>query len=143
MQFVEAVKAGFRLVFTYSGRAPRCDYWYFMLFVVLAVPVLGFFLGMRVGLFSVLALFLPSLAATIRRLHDIDKSEGWAYLGTVVLMVASLCLMLVPMLLLGGVEDYIYFLYAGVIGLVAVIAAMVFYLSRKGTDGENRFGDGG
>ncbi len=140
MEFLEAVKQSFKLVFTFSGRSTRREYWYFMLFVVLAVPLFGAVGGLRVGLFSILALFLPSLAATIRRLHDIDKSEGWAYLGTLILMAASLCLMLVPLLLLGGVEGYSYLLYAGIIALAVVGVAMIYYLSRKGCVGKNRFG---
>jgi uncharacterized membrane protein YhaH (DUF805 family) len=43
-----------------------------------------------------LALFLPGLAVTIRRLHDIDRSGGWFWIilvpfaGSIVLLVFAL-----------------------------------------------------
>lgn len=141
MNFMDAVKIGFAQIFKFSGRAGRSEYWFFMLFVALAVPFVGYIFGLRAGLISILFLFLPSLAATIRRLHDLDKSEGWAYLGTLILMVGSLCLMLVPLMLLNGDAGYMIFLYAGVTAVFLVFVAMVYFLSRQGTDGDNRFGD--
>ncbi len=78
---------------TFSGRARRSEYWYFMLFHIIIMFGLwmGFFvvLGMESeimsGLVAVLLLLyiagsiLPSLAVTARRLHDVNKS-GWMYL---------------------------------------------------------------
>ena len=74
----------------FSGRARRKEYWYFALgYLVLYVAcalidwVLGpiwSLIGEDIGLFGLLlaiGLFLPSLAVTVRRLHDTDRSGWW------------------------------------------------------------------
>ena len=73
---------------TFSGRARRSEYWYFTLFALLASLALGVVDGLvgtdegmgGQGLLSglaTLALLLPSLAVTARRLHDTDRSGWW------------------------------------------------------------------
>ena len=76
---------------TFEGRARRREYWTFVLFYVLAVVVLaivddvvGTFneevgLGLLSGLF-VLATLIPTIAVTVRRLHDTDRSGWWVLL---------------------------------------------------------------
>jgi uncharacterized membrane protein YhaH (DUF805 family) len=89
---------------TFEGRARRKEYWYFVLFYVLAIVALaivdemiGTFseeaeIGLLSGLF-VLATFIPSLAVTVRRLHDTDRSGWWILInlipiiGAIVLLV--------------------------------------------------------
>tara|TARA_B110000014_G_C19852425_1_gene441676 strand:+ start:259 stop:630 length:372 start_codon:yes stop_codon:yes gene_type:complete len=77
---------------TFSGRARRKEYWMFTLVngiiaIVLYFPgailvefpeteVIGFILCIPYFLYS-LVVFLPSLAVSIRRLHDQDKSGWW------------------------------------------------------------------
>ena len=73
----------------FKGRARRKEYWMFILFNIIfaflaalidnivgtASPELGY------GLFYIvygLAVFIPGLAVTVRRLHDVGKS-GWMY----------------------------------------------------------------
>jgi uncharacterized membrane protein YhaH (DUF805 family) len=74
----------------FAGRARRKEFWLFVLFntliaVVLAMidMVTGTFdedvgLGLLSGLYA-LAVVVPSIAVTVRRLHDTDRS-GWWYL---------------------------------------------------------------
>lgn len=67
----------------FKGRARRKEYWMFFLFNALfaaAATIIDYILGLTIfaGLYS-LAMFIPSLAVSIRRLHDIGKS-GWMYL---------------------------------------------------------------
>jgi len=84
-----AVKTCFKKYATFKGRASRREYWFFYLFNVIISSILfGFalminqentsliFLGLT--LVYSLAVFLPALAVTVRRLHDIGKS-GWLY----------------------------------------------------------------
>ena len=67
----------------FKGRATRQEYWMFILFnfiftivasVIDAVTGLGF-----IYFLYTLALFIPSIAAVIRRMHDVGKS-GWFFL---------------------------------------------------------------
>ena len=87
MNFTEAVESFFKKYVIFIGRSSRSEYWYATLFI--------FMLGFGVSFIEVylypnteelvllpilnLFVFLPSLAITVRRLHDINKS-GWWYL---------------------------------------------------------------
>jgi uncharacterized membrane protein YhaH (DUF805 family) len=81
-----------------SGRARRKEYWMFHLFNVIftiAVVILASIfgtaseedLGFRViyGLFA-LAIILPTLSVTVRRLHDVGKSGWWIFISLVPLI---------------------------------------------------------
>lgn len=93
----------------FDGRSTRSEYWYFVLaYMLIAIAVcvvigmLAFILGDSGGVISMilfgalllggLALIVPSIALSIRRLHDTGKS-GWWYLiafvplGSIVLLV--------------------------------------------------------
>jgi uncharacterized membrane protein YhaH (DUF805 family) len=71
----------------FTGRARRTEYWMFALFNFLIYVVLAVIdtkaglmnplgLGVLSGLYS-LAVFVPSLAVSVRRLHDTDRSGWW------------------------------------------------------------------
>lgn len=88
----------------FSGRARRAEYWYFFLFHLIISLVLGFIDGF-VGTFSAdagigllggiyaLAVLLPSIAVSVRRLHDTERSGWWLLIslvpiiGVIVLLV--------------------------------------------------------
>lgn len=63
----------------FNGRAGRQEYWMFFLFnfifgfVAALIPIIGIFISSIYGI----AVFLPRLAVTVRRLHDIGKSGAW------------------------------------------------------------------
>ena len=76
----------FRKYAVFQGRARRAEFWWFTLFSFVAGTILSvldvifdlFIMGDR-GILSTLwnlAVFLPSLGVTVRRMHDCDKS-GW------------------------------------------------------------------
>jgi uncharacterized membrane protein YhaH (DUF805 family) len=98
MDFISAIKAGFRHYVTFSGRAPRSEFWYWTLFAVLvtlAAQIADNALFDDPGLFGPLvslALFLPGLAVGIRRLHDIDRT-GWWWL--IALTIIGLILLII------------------------------------------------
>ena len=65
---------------TFKGRASRSEYWYFVLFNVIFSIVLGFVSGIvdlpiLYTIYS-LVLLIPSIAVSVRRMHDVGKS-GW------------------------------------------------------------------
>lgn len=71
----------------FSGRARRKEYWMFALFagiiaVVLAVIGLVIKFPYLVVLFY-LAVLLPGLGVSIRRLHDTGRSGWWLFIGIV------------------------------------------------------------
>ena len=96
--------AALRKYAVFGGRYRRKEYWYFVLFSSIITVLLfivdgaiGTFdssldLGLLSGIFS-LAILIPSIAVSVRRLHDIDRT-GWWFLisfvpviGTIVLLV--------------------------------------------------------
>lgn len=123
----------------FSGRSRRMEYWMFALLNVIVTTVLMFVafgaggmasladpeaaeaglgavfggLGLLLVVYA-LAVLIPSIAVTVRRLHDRDMS-GWWYLGAI---VGSL----IPL-----------------IGFLVAIAFLVL-MALPGTPGPNRFG---
>ena len=98
MNFQEAIKSGFRNYVTFSGRAPRSEFWFWVLFEVL-VSIVANILDVAIFPFSdvsplnaivSVALFLPSLAVSVRRLHDIDRTGWWVLISLTVIGVVLL-----------------------------------------------------
>ncbi len=92
----------------FSGRARRKEYWFFFLFNLIIVFILGkvdsligsFDAETEIGLFSgiyMLAILLPIIAVTVRRLHDTDRS-GWWVLFALVPVVGPIVLFVFMML---------------------------------------------
>jgi len=89
MGFGEAISSGFRNYVNFSDRAARSEFWYWALFAsLLSLPARiidmvimaggGFSL---VGAIVGLAIILPGIAVSVRRLHDLDRSGWWLLLG--------------------------------------------------------------
>lgn len=138
MTFAQSVRTCLSNYVTFSGRASRSEYWWFILFYSLVMMVLvglGVGIGIATGdgsgqgpeafgtagwLFVGLAglfflgLLLPLWAVAVRRFHDRNLS-GWIYLG----------------LVLAGVIPYV--------GFVASIVSLVITV-LPGHAGPNRFG---
>ncbi|MCW7541731.1 DUF805 domain-containing protein [Aquabacterium sp. A7-Y] len=82
---------------TFSGRARRKEYWMFLLFNIIisvVLSVLDAMLGtMFIGIVYSLAMLIPSIAVSVRRLHDINRSGWWClialvpFVGAIVLLV--------------------------------------------------------
>jgi uncharacterized membrane protein YhaH (DUF805 family) len=108
MGFGDAVRTCWKKYGDFDGRAVRSEFWWWVLFlalvqfaaaIVLTIVLIifqnvGFLQWLSVLIFMVilLAFILPSIAVSVRRLHDRDLS-GWWYLlvfvpiGSVVLFV--------------------------------------------------------
>ncbi len=80
----------------FSGRAGRKEFWMFYLVYILIFIAIGIVsailpqsIGSMVSMLSVvfaLALFIPTIAVSIRRLHDTDRSGWWMLLGMIPLV---------------------------------------------------------
>ncbi len=83
----------------FTGRAHRTEYWMFALFNL----IIAFALGILEGILGIatdtdqsvlatiyqLAIFIPSIAVGVRRMHDIDRS-GWWLLVPIVNFIFSI-----------------------------------------------------
>lgn len=107
---------------TFSARAPRAEYWFYTLFVLLVSIALGFVdliidpslveetdplksIGVASGIFSLVTL-IPGMAVSVRRLHDVGRSGWW------LLLILT------------------------IIGLIPLF----YWTVKRGDKGENRFG---
>ncbi len=178
MTFQDAVKQCVRKYADFSGRATRAEYWWWFLAAVLGSSIAGVidssivFLsggyddGYPFSLFGAifgLAVLLPDLAVTARRLHDIGKT-GWWQLVWVVLFVVAWIPFVVGVItsIANGLFDGSYtshgvesefltlnletllpliigLLISALISLVIVIW-VALWMARQGQNGPNRFG---
>src|SRR5689334_13817971 len=74
----------------FSGRARRTEYWMFTLFNIIIGGVLyAIYAATGSSIFMILyvlyfvAVFVPSLAVGVRRLHDTNRTGWWLLLGFV------------------------------------------------------------
>jgi uncharacterized membrane protein YhaH (DUF805 family) len=133
----------------FTGRAPRPEFWWYVLGYVIASVVLMIVesaLGMNKMLGQIgplrallaLALLLPTLAVGARRLHDTNRSGWWQAIAFVPygLMVVAGALAVMGAGLLGLLA------MMGIIGIIALVAAIVLivFWAMPGTPGENRYG---
>jgi uncharacterized membrane protein YhaH (DUF805 family) len=111
MGFGQAISAGFSNYVNFRDRASRSEYWYWILFIVLADIVAGIIdatldIHFVTGVFGLVTI-IPNIAVAIRRLHDLDRTGWWILIGF--------------------------------IPLVGWIILLIWYCTR-GTVGPNRFG---
>lgn len=98
--FTEAVQTCMSNYATFTGRASRSEFWWFALFYMAAIwgsmlagaAIVGADAATGLMVLVVVALLLPWLAVTVRRLHDANMS-GWLVLigliplGGIVLLI--------------------------------------------------------
>lgn len=85
MSFAEAVQTGFRKYVDFSGRARPSEYWWWVLFNV-GVQVVAILIDESLWGLVLLGLILPSLAVSVRRLHDTGKSGWYLLIGFIPLV---------------------------------------------------------
>jgi uncharacterized membrane protein YhaH (DUF805 family) len=91
MNFGQAIAAGFKNYINFSGRACRSEYWYWVLFAVIATIIATIIdrtmfasddpTSSPVRNIFGLVTFLPGLSIGIRRLHDIDRTGWWVLIA--------------------------------------------------------------
>nr|WP_318241763.1 DUF805 domain-containing protein [Arthrobacter pullicola] len=117
--FGAAVKRFFKKYATFSGRASRSEYWWFMLFQAIVITVLyiglmisivssidpytgeptnyTFMLPMSLMMIYGLATLVPGIALSVRRLHDAGLS-GWLYLVILVPVIGGIAVLVFSLL---------------------------------------------
>ncbi|MDB5244804.1 MAG: hypothetical protein JWN18_674 [Parcubacteria group bacterium] len=136
MELVNYYRDVLRKYADFTGRSSRREYWYFVLANLIIYIVFGLFgsagkAGSNLYGFLVL---VPSIAVTVRRFHDTNRS-GWCalvlYVGVIILG------MIFVGFAIGGV-DYYLFLFA--IADLVMIVALVWLLASNGDLEANKYG---
>ena len=180
VSFPQAIMLALRKYSDFSGRASRAEYWWWVLALwignsifwnldrsILSVSEEGAFSPF--GSIFFLVVFLPSLAVTARRLHDLGRTGWWQVawgslvgLGWIPLAIGAFLSLIGGIgALIGGIPDLIstwdfgeFFgnLLAALIGPVLVgfvITALLYlgtfiwwivWMTKRGVAGPNRFG---
>jgi uncharacterized membrane protein YhaH (DUF805 family) len=147
---VQSVKTCFKKYATFSGRASRSEYYYWMLFIFITsyflsiIGILGLGnnsisgSGIFYDLFFLITI-LPIVSVTARRLHDINFNGLFSII--VFLLLAVICL--------GNIYAYAYISPHNRIGVAILFNIIIYYITifiplilfiKKGTTGDNRFG---
>lgn len=143
MNPVSAVQSCLRQYVVFSGRAPRSEYWWWFSFVgVVNIFFVLFFpedVAAMAGFVALVVTFLPSLAVTVRRLHDGGWTGWWAA------PVAMLNAFWIYALWIGaydfgvameGSNLFLLFFFVSAAGWLLVFIRMF----TSGSRGTNRFG---
>ena len=152
MTFGDAVKSGFKKYFDLSGRASRSEFWWWTLFSF----VLGFgcvMVDIAIGwgrtslegtgplaTLFVVGTFFPSLALSVRRLHDTDRSGWWLwgiFLGWILFLLFVVLAISIEKSENDALAVVVGFIWLGLFGVS--VALIVFYC-LPGSLGANRYG---
>jgi len=145
MGFGEAVRTCLRKYVDFTGRARRSEYWWFVLFSILIGVVAGMVDRILVpgmaargtglfGMLASLALLLPSLSVSVRRLHDVDRT-GWWVLGFYAALIV-----LVFVGLGAAFTGHPLAALVAMLGLCGLCVWLIVWFATRGTAGPNRFG---
>ena len=134
----------------FTGRAPRAEYWWYALGILIVLIVLMIvdgmlgLNGMFFGVYGPLALlfgvatFVPNISAVVRRLHDTNRSGWWILLYLVPwgLMVLNRLAGGRGLLFQGGLMG------GALIGLTSLVALFVLlvFMVQSSMPGDNRYG---
>lgn len=134
---------------SFSGRAPRSEFWLFTLFYIILLIIAGaidfasnfFFYGYGViGSIFWLVTLIPFLAVSIRRLHDTNRRGWWLFISIIPLigliwLIVLMCLRSTsgenqfgqePLNLLGGKMAAIIGV-CGVVGFILLFGLFIYF----------------
>lgn len=128
--------------FDFAGRASRPEFWLFFLLILVVqaaarvVDALfgsGFYIPGPFSMLAAVLLFVPQLAVTVRRLHDLNRSGRE-------LIVPFLMLLVMPLFLMfrGVIAGIVALGYYGVVLLL--FANLLLLLIKNGSKIPNRYG---
>ena len=149
----------------FKGRARRKEYWMYTLFVIIfaiVVTILDFVLGLRLtiteldelnipvelGLLNTLlglALFIPSWAVLVRRLHDVGKSGWWCLIVFIPSIINAIIMLTLyfevfDLEILTAIKWLLFASSVVLVGLIVCCTILIVWCCTDGQPGENKWG---
>lgn len=159
MNLTEAVKSSLSQYAGFTGRARRSEYWFFYLFTILVSlgfnlmvtidVITGIPLFALIGSIAALALILPTIAVTVRRLHDTGRSGWhivwWAVLPWVIVTIATLAVGIGTLATTGSDPAGSFLALLGVAGLAVLLPivgsiVLFVFMVLDSQPGDNKYG---
>ena len=132
----------------FSGRAPRAEYWWYALAIVVAALVLSVIesmtglKGMVFGIYGPLtallwlATIVPGIAVGVRRLHDTNRSGWWLLLFVPYMIITIMMARAAASGNMGAIGGF------GLLSLVglALSIVLIVFMVLPSNPGQNRYG---
>lgn len=138
----------------FKGRARRSEYWYYFLATIIISVILSILdsaLGLKYGpndssgilnsIYSLLV-FIPGLAVSVRRLHDIGKSGKLLLLFYVIVAVLFVVMVFSGLLafMAGDVSALGIGFFVPILLIIAMGIYMLVLFCKEGDAGANKYG---
>jgi len=139
MTLAESISTCFRKYANFSGRAQRSEFWWFAAFCLICLPFSIFIWPLA------FAVLIPTLAVSVRRVHDTDRSAWWLvppFLAVIPASLIAFSAWLVSVMDQDEAFRSVAFLIA-IVFLVIALGCCVLILAlcaSSGTVGPNRYG---
>jgi len=152
MDFGTAIATCFRKYATFSGRAARSEFWWFVLFGLIVGIVAMIIDTMLLGyerdeeapfnLITNVLFFLPGMAVAVRRFHDRDTSAWW--MAPIWAFTAlDIITRLAGLKIIDEINKPIFTMFAlmGLLCFGAYLVICIVQFCTRGTIGPNQYGD--
>ena len=141
MNIAESISTCFRKYANFSGRAQRSEFWWFAAFFFICLP-----LSILIFIWPLIfALLIPTLAVSVRRLHDTNRSAWWVLPPFLVVIPAPLIVFSAWLVsVMDQDEEFrsVAFLIAVLFFVIALGCCILILVlcASAGTVGSNRYG---
>jgi uncharacterized membrane protein YhaH (DUF805 family) len=142
--FGEAIAMAIRNYFVFKGRSTRAEYWWWILFLILAtipLTIAGFIIPLLGQAFQLFTL-IPSISLTTRRLHDIGKSGWWQLWVTLFYFaLATLFGVSIAIYFILDMDEWVFILPLCISIIASIIGSIwwIVWMCRKSDPVPNRY----
>ena len=140
----------------FKGRARRKEFWMYTLFVIIfgiVAIILDNVLGLTIadlpyGVLCIsfgLALFIPSWAVLVRRLHDVGKSGWWCLIVFIPSIINAIIMLTLyfevfDLEILTAIKWLLVSSSVVLVGLIVCCTILIVWCCTDGQPGENKWG---
>tara|TARA_B100001964_G_C14036471_1_gene510648 strand:+ start:258 stop:842 length:585 start_codon:yes stop_codon:yes gene_type:complete len=142
--FREAISMAIRNYFIFKGRSTRAEYWWWLVFLILAtipLTIAGLIIPLLGQAFQLFTL-IPSISLTARRLHDIGKSGWWQLWFTLFMFVIWIFFgVSIAIFFILDMGEWVFILPLCISIIASIIGSIwwIVWMCRKSDPGPNKY----